>query len=202
MLKPHLDDYAAFTTRFIELDANGSVWKDKVYAELIEEFQIHGWTCSELLAVYESCFCAFSVPASGALLALDAISPRYKLGLISNGMSPFQERNFRGLGIESLFNSVIVSAAVNLRKPDARIFHLACSQLGVDPAEAVYVGDNPIADIAGARDAGLLTIFIPSSLHPDCAAADACCNNLAELPQIIKRMENKSEMATPRKPSD
>ncbi|MFT5123252.1 MAG: putative hydrolase of the HAD superfamily [Candidatus Omnitrophota bacterium] len=143
-----------------------------MYAALIREFQIEGWSCAELLAIYESCFCAYSVPKPGILDALTEISTRYKLGLISNGMSPFQERNFRGLGVASIFESVTVSAAVNLRKPDPAIFHLACSELDVLPSEAFYVGDNPIADIEGARDAGLRTIFIPSSAHPHCAAAD------------------------------
>lgn len=185
MLRPYLDDQAAFISRFVELDANGTVWKDKVYSGLIAEFHLEAWSCAELLSVYESCFCAFSVPRPGVLEALDSISSRYKLGLISNGMTPFQERNFRGLGIASMFGSVIVSAAVNLRKPDPAIFHLACSELGVRPDEAVYVGDNPIADIEGARNAGLRTIFIPSAAHPVCAAADAFCDDMRRLPEIL-----------------
>ena len=96
MLRPYIDDQAAFIARFVELDANGTVGKDKVYSMLIDEFHLEGWSCAELLSVYESCFCGFSVPRPGALEALNALSTRYKLGLISNGMTPFQERNFRG----------------------------------------------------------------------------------------------------------
>ncbi len=87
-----------------------------------------------------------------------------------------------------MFSSVIVSAAVNLRKPDSAIFHLACSELGVRPDEAVYVGDNPVADIEGARDAGLRTIFIPSVAHPHCVAADATCSDMSQLPGIISEI--------------
>lgn len=190
MLKPYLNDQEAFISRFVELDANGSVWKDKVYSALIREFQIEEWSCAELLSVYENCFCAFSVPKPGALDALGVICTRYKIGLVSNGMTPFQERNFRGLGVASLFESVIVSSAVNLRKPDSAIFHLACSELGVRPDEAVYVGDNPVADVEGAKDAGLRTIFIPSSIHPQCEAADASCGDMRELPRIIDEVVN------------
>ncbi len=189
MLRPYIDDRAAFISRFVELDANGTVWKDKVYASLIAEFRLADWSCAELLAVYESCFCAFVVPRPGVLEALDLISSRYKLGLITNGMSPFQERNLRGLGVESLFGSVLVSAAVKLRKPDPAIFHLACSELGVRPDEACYVGDHPIADVEGAKDAGLRTIFIPSSVHSHCDAADASCDDMSQLPQILEVFE-------------
>jgi putative hydrolase of the HAD superfamily len=188
MLKPYIEDQAAFISRFVELDANGTVWKDNVYSSLIDEFYLEAWSCEELLSVYESCFCAFSVPRPGVLEALDTLSTRYKIGLISNGMTPFQERNFRGLGIASMFGSVIVSAAVNMRKPDSAIFHLACSELGVRPEESVYVGDNPIVDIGGARDAGLRTIFVPSSAHPHCGAADATCHDMIQLPRIIEEI--------------
>ena len=192
MLKPYIDDQAAFISRFVELDANGMVWKDRVYSALIGEFHLEAWSCEELLSVYELCFCAFSVPRLGVIEAVNTISTRYNLGLISNGMTPFQERNFRGLGIASMFGSVIVSAAVNLRKPDSAIFHLACSELGVRPEEAVYVGDNPITDIEGAKDAGLRTIFVPSSAHPHCEAADANCNDMSQLPRIIEEIGEPS----------
>jgi len=188
MLKPDLKNPAGFISRFLELDANGTVWKDKVYSTLIDEFNLEGWSCSELLSVYEYCFCAFSIPKPGVPEALNTIGKHYKLGLISNGMTPFQERNFRTLGIASMFGSVIVSAAVNLRKPDPAIFHLACSELSVTPNEAVYVGDNPVADIEGAKDSGLRTIFIPSAVYPHCMSADESCNDMSHLPQILNKI--------------
>ena len=194
MLRPYVEDQAAFISRFVELDANGTVWKDKVYSSLIAEFHIESWSSSELLAVYESCFCAFCVPMPGVIDALEDISTRFKLGMISNGMSPFQERNFRSLGVASLFGSVIVSAAVNLRKPDSAIFHLACSELSVRPDEAFYVGDNPVADIEGARDAGLRTIFIPSAAHPQCLTANATCTDMRQLPELLDKI---GEQAAP-----
>jgi len=192
MLRPYVKDEEKFIARFIELDSNGTVWKDNVYKTLLDEFNIQAWSSVELLSVYENCFCGFSIPREGVREALLDISQSCKIGLISNGMSPFQERNFRGLGLFSLFQSVIVSQAVNLRKPDARIFQMGCEELGVEPSETVYVGDNPIADIKGARDAGLFTVFIPTSLHPNCAAADATCEDMKNLPTIIRKLANQA----------
>ncbi|PZD70736.1 Pyrimidine 5'-nucleotidase YjjG [Acaryochloris thomasi RCC1774] len=185
MLRTNINDENLFIARFIELDANGTVWKDRVYESLISEFEIQGWSVPELLSVYELCFCGFSVPKNGVRDALDEISKNYKLGLISNGMTPFQERNFQSLGFASQFESIIVSQAVDIRKPDPRIFELSCKELGIDTSEAIYVGDNPVADIEGARDTGLHTIFIPSSVHSKCSIADAICSDMRQLPQII-----------------
>ena len=189
MLGPYLDDKAAFISRFVALDDNGKVWKDEVYRALLEEFPLGDWLGDELLSVYELCFCAFAIPKPGVLDAVKELAESYKLGLISNGKTPFQERNFRGLGIASYFESVIVSAAVDLRKPDPAIFHLGCGELGVLPEEAVYVGDNPEADIRGARDAGLKTVFVPSSKYPECLLADATCSDMNLLVATIQQVE-------------
>jgi putative hydrolase of the HAD superfamily len=107
MLRADIKDESSFIHRFIELDANGSVWKDVVYQALICEFSIQNWTVSELLSVYENCFCGFSVPKVGVAEAITEIAKQHCIGLISNGMSPFQERNFRCLGFSALFGSVI-----------------------------------------------------------------------------------------------
>lgn len=192
MLRPYVDDENRFVARFIELDANGTVWKDKVYEALVEEFQIREWSGQELLSIYENCFCGFSVARAGIRNAVEDLSRDHRIGLISNGMSPFQERNFRGLGLSSFFQSVIISQAVNLRKPDARIFQRGCDELGVVPSEAVYVGDNPISDIEGAKDAGLRTVFIPTVLYPECAVADAVCGDMSDLPAMVRSLANRT----------
>lgn len=189
MLGPYIDHHeAAFTSRFLELDANGSVWKDSVYATLIDEFSLADWSVQELLAVYEACFCAFSVPREGTIAAIHLLSAQYKLGLISNGRSPFQQRNFRALGIHDLFASIIVSQSVGLRKPDPRIFHLGCQELDVLPEAAIYVGDRPISDIKGAKSAGLKTILMATPSHSQCEVADAICSTMVELPSIVENI--------------
>lgn len=188
MLRADIKDESSFIDRFIELDANGSVWKDVVYQALISEYSIQNWTVMELLSVYENCFCGFSVPKVGVDEAIKEIAKQHCIGLISNGMSPFQERNFRCLGFSALFGSVIVSQAVGLRKPDSRIFLMSCQELSSSPSESIYVGDNPVADIQGAKDTGLQTIFIPSLQYPECSFADATCTDMSHLPSIVDRL--------------
>ena len=187
MLSSQLEDTELFTERFIELDANGKVWKDEVYKILIEEFAISGWSIAELTASYELCFSGFCQPKQGAIEAVEILHQEgFKLGLISNGKSPFQEHNFNSLGISSFFDTVIVSAAVGLRKPDRAIFELAASELRIELPEAVFVGDNPIADIQGAKQAGMYSVYIPRYDGDLCKDADAVCNNFRELPDIVR----------------
>ncbi|MEM8954855.1 MAG: HAD family hydrolase [Verrucomicrobiota bacterium] len=188
ILKADLESPSDFVSRFIELDNNGRVCKDEVYQRLIEEFKIMEWKMEELLSVYENCFCAFCVSRAGAEQAILELSRDYRLGLISNGKTPFQERNFRSLGYSDLFDSVVVSDAAGMRKPDTEIFHPGCSELDVSPGEAVFVGDSPTADIQGARNAGLKTIFVPTELFPTCDDFDETCGDLATLPVIVNNL--------------
>ena len=187
MLRSEVRDENLFTKRFIQLDANGTVWKDEVYQTLVSEFAISGWSVRELLTSYELCFSGFCKPKKGEIEAIKTIHKMGKrFALVSNGRSPFQERNFNSLGISHLFDAVIVSEAVGLRKPDPAIFKLACKRLGVEPRTAIFVGDNPLVDIRGAKKAGMYGIYIPSHYGDKCDEADVTCEVFQALPNMIE----------------
>ena len=190
MLRSQIEDPDLFVKRFVELDAGGSVWKDEVYRILLNEFEIKDWSSQELLTSYELCFCGFCQPKTGAVRAVEELSKLgLKLGLISNGRSPFQERNFDSLGISDLFDTVIVSEAVGLRKPDRAIFELALQKLAVEAKETIFVGDNPLADITGSQGAGMYSIYIPGHYGNNCQDADGVCKDLTRLPDIIRQLD-------------
>jgi len=135
MLRNSISDVEKFSDRFIELDKNGLVWKDVVYAQLIDEFQISDWSVPELLQTYELCFSGLCKAKYHVIEAIRTFAKEgFKLGLVSNGKSPFQKRNFNALGVSELFGAVVVSEAVGFRKPEKEIFELACVSLGV-PSE-------------------------------------------------------------------
>jgi len=176
-----------FCERFIELDSNGAVWKDQVYTDLVQDFGIEDWSISELLTSYELCFSGFCKPLPNAVKAVQDLHKKgYRLGLVSNGKSPFQERNFNALGISHLFGSVIVSDAVGLRKPDSQIFVLVCDALGSSADNTVFVGDNPVADIEGANKAGMYSVYIPGYCGQECNDADHICRNFKDLVGIVE----------------
>lgn len=78
------------------------------------------------------------------------------------------------LPLDELFDVVIDSSEVGMRKPDPRIYHLALGRLGVDPARAVFLDDAP-GNVAGAAAVGMLAILVSD----DFMAA------LAELDQLL-----------------
>lgn len=100
------------------------------------------------------------VPRDDALATLERLrADGYKLGLVTNGPTAGQNASVDALGIRPLFGSIIVSETVAVQKPDARIFEIALAELDVTPSDAVYVGDHPVNDIQGARNAGLKPVW-------------------------------------------
>lgn len=92
---------------------------------------------------------------------IDALRARgILLGIITNGPSELQRAKLRGVGIEHLFDAVLVSGELGVAKPDEAIFQEGLARLAVEAAAAVHVGDNLEADVAGARGAGLHAVWI------------------------------------------
>lgn len=90
---------------------------------------------------------------------LDALASR-AAGVITNAELEPQRRKLEALGLSERLPLVIASGAVGVAKPDARIFAITCERLGRKPAEVAYVGDRLTTDARGARDAGMLGIWL------------------------------------------
>jgi HAD superfamily hydrolase (TIGR01549 family) len=92
---------------------------------------------------------------------LEKLRGKYKLGIVSNFAIP--ECVFRLLerdGLAELFDVVVVSGAVNKRKPRPEIFQRALEKLDVGAESVVFVGDTIDADIQGPQSMGMKTIYI------------------------------------------
>src|SRR6266853_280648 len=102
--------------------------------------------------------CEISDDTWATLRALKTAGKR--LGVVTNGQTEWQTRKLEGLGLGSFFDAVLISESEGIRKPDARIFHRALERCRVEhPAEAMFVGDQPEVDVAGAHAAGLVAVW-------------------------------------------
>jgi HAD superfamily hydrolase (TIGR01549 family) len=121
--------------------------------------------------------------------AAQQLARQYRLGLLSN----FDDTQcgydvLSDTGIAKLFEAVVISAEVLLRKPDRRIFDHICGLLRLDPNEILFVGDTPRDDILGATQAGMRTAWISkglSTIPEDIPQPDLIVKDLAELPRAL-----------------
>jgi HAD superfamily hydrolase (TIGR01549 family) len=89
-----------------------------------------------------------------------------KVALISNfTYAPVIYSSLRKLEINPYFNEIVISEENGWRKPSGQIFQDTLDKLQVQAKEAIYIGDSPIEDIKGAKQAGLKTIFVPSQFY-------------------------------------
>jgi putative hydrolase of the HAD superfamily len=84
-----------------------------------------------------------------------------RLALLSNAADEANVRRMlAGHKLESYFDPVVISAAVGVRKPDARAFQPILSAWGFPPEEIVMVGDQLGADVLGAKRLGMRAIWL------------------------------------------
>ena len=103
---------------------------------------------------------------AGAKTLIEKAQQQCKVGLISNFThAPVIYKSLKQLGINTYFNVVVVSEENGWRKPSSYIFQEALNKLQVQACETVYIGDSPIEDIKGAKQAGLKTVFVPSQFN-------------------------------------
>ena len=95
-----------------------------------------------------------------AIEVLSEISRERSLALVSNfDYAPYVHRLMRRWELEPLFDTILVSDAVGVKKPHPGIFEQALRELGLNAAEAIHVGDSQ-EDIEGASGAGIRPIWI------------------------------------------
>ena len=84
----------------------------------------------------------------------------YQLGVISDAQKVFCLNEGEMLGLSPFFSRIIMSTHLGFRKPDPRIFMVACTLLDILPIEAVYIGNDPETDIGGAKGVGMQAILL------------------------------------------
>ncbi|UGQ45959.1 HAD family hydrolase [Massilia endophytica] len=112
-------------------------------------------------------------PYDDVLPGLLHLGQSLRLGTISNGNADLEV-----VGLAHHFAVSLAAARFGRGKPDPAIFLAACDALGVAPAAAVYVGDDPELDVRGAQQAGLRAVWmnrtgapLPPGLAPEAVVA-------------------------------
>ncbi|MCF8720807.1 HAD family hydrolase [Nitrospina gracilis] len=151
---------------------------------------LNGTTMQELLALYYEDIYARRKVYPETVAVLDDLKRKgIRLGVVSNTTNPgyMKDREQEMVGLRDYFEFSIYSSEVPFRKPHPTIFQIAIDRLGV-PAECIlFVGDNPVADIAGAQAVGMRTAWVnrdrkpvPPGLKPD-----HVLSTLHDVPKIV-----------------
>ena len=120
----------------------------------------------------------------------------YRLGMISNtSYDEDVQQLVDRWKLRPFFEIIITSAACGIRKPDRHIFQLALDYFKVPPEQTVMVGDTPEADILGANQMGIYSIWITRRAQvPEegqlAIQPQAVISTLDQIPDLLAEVEN------------
>ena len=116
-------------------------------------------------------------PMPHAADVLDALRRRgARTFLLSNAQACFTWDELSALGLSDRFDGILLSSDAGMKKPYQGLYSLLLDRFGIPKETAVMIGNDAIADIGGAADAGLRSLYIhtwqsgerPASLPPSC----------------------------------
>jgi|WetSurMetagenome_2_1015567.scaffolds.fasta_scaffold62305_1 putative hydrolase of the HAD superfamily len=137
-------------------------------------------------------FMTFVTPDPEAKTVLQSLQGKYKLGIVSNFAIPeCVQKLLKHHGFDGFFDVVVVSAAVNSRKPSPEIFSTALQALVVSASETVVVGDTINSDVEGAKVVGAKSVYIKRRNEPEAERVhpDREIKRLSELPLTLQELD-------------
>ncbi len=134
------------------------------------------------------------VPFDDTHSVLEELKHRnYKIGLVTNSIFPMWMRDVELEAYEMLhyFDARVTSGDVGVLKPHPEIYERILEMLDVEPERAVFVGDRPINDIAGANEVGLVSVLMsPPHLERELngVVPDYTIQSLSELIPLLEKL--------------
>jgi len=104
---------------------------------------------------YQRTYPRINAAVRHAIPVVNHLARKFQLGVISNGLPDVQYQKLETLGIKHLFDCIILSEEIGIRKPDSRIFWKAATLSNRHPQNCLYIGDTYNTDVIGAKNAGM-----------------------------------------------
>jgi putative hydrolase of the HAD superfamily len=194
----------AFTRTFNDFDAQRQTHFKEITSEYVlrTTFDSLGLTPDGLnfaraLAAYFAPSEALWKPMPGVYEMLETLRARgLRLAIVSNAADDANvQRLIDNHRLRPYFDPITVSAAAGVRKPNPRIFDPVFAAWRILPADVVMIGDTLGADILGAHNVGMKSIWVTmeadtpaNDAHQHTIIPDAVAASLAELPDLLARL--------------
>ena len=159
-LRLEREHFAAFTTGAITFEEQRRR-RLRAFLPLVTGADVVEEDLDDLFAEYATFYESHWVAFDDARAVLDDLAAAgYVLGVLTNGQRAQQLAKLARVGLLDRFAVVVASSELPAGKPDPRAFTALCQRLGTAPGSVMFVGDDPVTDVAGARGAGLQAVLL------------------------------------------
>ncbi len=133
--------------------------------------------------------CTFTV--AGVFDTLDVLKKQYALYVVSNGTSRVQRKRMAESGLLPYFDGIFLSEEVGYAKPDARYFESVFASIPYQKGETLLVGDSLSADVAGANNCGIRSVWINRFGRENTTGVkvDVELRNICDLPFLLPHLQ-------------
>jgi putative hydrolase of the HAD superfamily len=159
-----------------------------------ERFELPGsfvWQLRQVMRTHQP---RLALPPASRTVLTRLRASGWRLCVLTNGLPAVQRRKVEALGIDALVHHVVCAQEHSrIGKPEPRPFRVALERLRVTPSRCAFVGDDAVADIAGARGIGLRTVWVRQETRAEVpTTADAVVTRLVDVPEALSRLKRAS----------
>lgn len=165
------------------------------FQTLCARFGLPPSAAGPLLDVFRAHRPVLRLPRESVTVLTHLRATGWRTVVLTNGLPSVQRAKVAALGLGPLVDSVVYANEVTAEgKPDPAVFTAALRRLALPARSCVCVGDDLQRDMAGARAAGLHTVWVspgwasPGTSAPAAIGADAHIGSLSELPEVLRSM--------------
>lgn len=169
--------------RLVALDASGCTPRREVARAMAERYGETVPECAVRDLLDHGVAGHVTLPETTRRALDEAAADGWTCVIVTNGRVAQQETKIRNTGLDRLVHGWVVSEAVGHKKPAPEIFHAAAATAGVSLHGAWMIGDSPHADVQGATNVGVRSVWVsggrswteaahhPTHVAPDTASA-------------------------------
>lgn len=185
-IQSFLEKYIPINHQYWKLYREEKVSKEQLrYGRLKDTFNQMNYTIEDglidkLAIEYIDNLSNYNQLFEGTTEILHYLKPKYNLHIITNGFKEIQQAKLEKSGIANFFNTVITSESVGVKKPNPKVFHYALETTNAKTYQSLMIGDNLEADIYGAKNVGIKTLFF----NPDKKPVPSNVNAIVKLKEI------------------
>ena len=157
------ETYRAYFDRFLDEFDDADELRAHCFAEIAADQSRDPALGREVADVYAAARDQSNVrPRSGVPDVVHRLGDRYPIALVTNGDASMQGAKLEGVGLADAFDVAVFAGEDAAPKPAAEPFETALDALGVGADRAVHVGNSLDSDVAGARAAGMQSVWTPA----------------------------------------